>query len=195
MKKLGVIMAAILISLTSVSAAMADGNWSGGGEWLGAASDKKGERLAKRFSTRIVNQGMGIPVYEVIIRWARNFGETVVPLTVNKEDIHAYKPASILWTGCYNGKADEFESRFDVFNDNVQGVFFTSSEPSAGKPKLYALEGIVTWSRGSKRPIDKVVIVWDNAMRSRVYLGVDFKTLMGRLGIEGLTGYEPMPNY
>lgn len=183
------------MSFVTAAAAMAAGNWSTGGEWLGHDADSRGAVLAKKFSARIVNQGMGIPVYEVQVRWGSNLGQTILPLTVNKEDVHAYKPASILWTGRYNGHADEYESTFDSFNENVQSVLFTSSDPGAGRPKLYALEGLITWSRASKRPQDRIVVVWDNAMRSQIYLGVDFETLMGKIGVEGLTGYEPMANY
>lgn len=189
------IMAGALFIFAAAGIASAAGNWSRGGEWLGDENDKTGVRLAKKFSAKIENTGMSIPVYEVMVRWSKNFGQTVLPVTVNKQDIVAGQPAQILWTGRYNGHAEDVSSQFSGNSDNVQSVLFTSSEPNMGRPKLYALEGLVTWNAGTRRDNDKIVIVWDNAMRSHVYLGVNFEELMKEIGVEGLTGYEGMASY
>ena len=184
-----------LFVLAAACMASAAGNWSRGGEWLGDENDAQGVALARKFAEKIDNTGMSIPVYEVMIGWSKTFEQTVLPITVNQEDVSAGKPAQILWTGRYNGHIEDVTSQFSGSNDTVQSVIFTSSEPNMGRPKLYAMEGLVTWSTKTRRDVDKIVIVWDNAMRSHVYLGVDFNELMEKVGVEGLTGYEGVASY
>lgn len=180
------------ILLTAATAAFADGNWSKT-IWVGNNSDSVGAALSSRFKVKVQNKKVDVVVYDVFIDWLPNAGEVLLPVTINRSDIVAGRPASIVWTGSYNGFVEEKESIFTGGERTAAMMFTTTKSPSGNK--FYAAEGVVIWNEKTKRDRDRICIVWDSAMKSRVYVGLGFKELMKKFGIGDIPGYNVEDNH
>lgn len=186
-----VLIAALLVSAAPLFAD--GGNWSEPGVWCGDPEDTESAVLAGHFRASAEDMMMSVPVYDIRVDYSTKT-VSVLPFTINREDMTAGRPANIIWIGRYNGFNEEKMSSF-AGSERVINTRFTCTTSASGD-KFYALEGVITWTPKTKRKQDKICVIWDSMARSRVYIGISFPDLLESVGITGsINGYASTDNH
>lgn len=179
---------AAVITIIAAPAFAVGGNWSEKAVWAGDPNDAVGQTMAQRFTAKIDDFQISIPVYDVFICYKAKGASKFLPITSRGVEIRKGRPMNIHWIGKYNGFNEEKISSFDDNDDTVNTRFTCTTSPSGNK--FYGLDGIITWTKATKRDQDRICVVWDETMRARVYLGITFPDLMESIGIQrDLPGY------
>lgn len=195
MKKYALMLVAMM-AIMFACPAYASGVWSPPGEWMGASDDKRGPELAKNFRVMIENKKTNVTIYDILLKWKKtsyNSGISIDGQAMSK------KPANIIWTGRYNGHNEEKETDFD--DQNLQKILFTCSSAGTNPVKVYAIDGVITWTASTKREnaepddLDKICIVWDNTKRARVIMGKWLRDLLEENGLFDESVYEANDNH
>lgn len=194
MKKITIAVLLITIITIFVTPSFAaGGNWSEKAIWAGDKNDEEGRYLASRFTAKIDDFQISIPVYDVFIDYATK-GSEMFPITFKMADVRHPRPQNIIWVGKYNGFNEEKISSF-ADNERTVNTRFTCTTSASGN-KFYGLDGLITWTKNTKRAQDRICVVWDSALRCRLYLGISFPELLETVGIEGdIPGYTLSDNH
>ena len=127
------ILTAVLIAVMAAFAvpAFADGgNWSQPAVWCGDPDDSVSVQLAARFKASAEDMMMSVPVYDIRVDYNPK-GANIFPVSINREDVLAGRPANIIWIGRYNGFNEEKMSSF-AGNERIINTRFTCTTSATG---------------------------------------------------------------